>query len=221
MSLFDLRDVCIAIGSLATLDLPMVVDLIGIYVLKGPYCMLTKTNWFLQALLVIPRGSWGDVARRFTMIRWASMPLLDLRDVCIAIGSLATLDLPMVVDLIGIYVLKGPYCKWVYLVTLVMSLFDLRDVCIAIGSLATLDLPMVVDLIGIYVLKGPYCMLTKTNWFLQALLVIPRGSWGDVARRFTMIRWASPKLCFRSHNGCGPTASCIPEPLRVTQVLDS
>ncbi|KZV52393.1 hypothetical protein F511_33356 [Dorcoceras hygrometricum] len=28
-------------------------------------------DWFLQALSVIPRGSWGDVARRFTMIRWA------------------------------------------------------------------------------------------------------------------------------------------------------
>ncbi|KZV50354.1 hypothetical protein F511_10694 [Dorcoceras hygrometricum] len=102
-----------------------------------------------------------------------------------------------------------------------MSLFDLQDVCIVIGSLATLDLPMVVDLIGIYVLKGPYCTLTMTNWFLQALSVIPRGSWGDVARRFTMIRWASPKLRFRSHNGCEPTASCILEPLRVTQVLDS
>ncbi|KZV24478.1 triacylglycerol lipase [Dorcoceras hygrometricum] len=63
-----------------------------------------------------------------------------------------------------------------------MSLFDLQDVCIAIGSLATLDLPMVVDLIGIYGLKGPYCTLTTTNWFLQALSVIPRGSWGDVAR---------------------------------------
>ncbi|KZV36565.1 bromodomain and WD repeat-containing protein 1 [Dorcoceras hygrometricum] len=37
MSLFDLQDVRIAIGSLATLDLPMVVDLIGIYGLKGPY----------------------------------------------------------------------------------------------------------------------------------------------------------------------------------------
>ncbi|KZV50810.1 hypothetical protein F511_07208 [Dorcoceras hygrometricum] len=59
------------IGSIATLDLPMVVDLIGIYVLKGPYCTLTMTNWFLQALSVIPRGSWGDVTRRFTMIRWA------------------------------------------------------------------------------------------------------------------------------------------------------
>ncbi|KZV47440.1 hypothetical protein F511_32308 [Dorcoceras hygrometricum] len=64
-----------------------------------------------------------------------------------------------------------------------MSLFDLQDVCIAIGSLATLDLPMVVDLIGIYGLKGPYCTLTTTNWFLQALSVIPRGSWGDVSRR--------------------------------------
>ncbi|KZV39484.1 hypothetical protein F511_30287 [Dorcoceras hygrometricum] len=84
--------------------------------------------------------------------------------------------------------------KWVYLVTLTMSLFDLQDVCIAIGSLATLDLPMVVDLIGIYGLKGPYCTLTTTKWFLQALSVIPRGSWHDVARRFTMIRWASPKL---------------------------
>ncbi|KZV18817.1 acyl-CoA dehydrogenase-related protein [Dorcoceras hygrometricum] len=74
-----------------------------------------------------------------------------------------------------------------------MSLFDLQDVCIAIGSLATLDLPMIVDLIGIYVMKGPYCTLTTTNWFLQALSVIPSGSWRDVARRFTMIRWASPK----------------------------
>ncbi|KZV45149.1 hypothetical protein F511_22271 [Dorcoceras hygrometricum] len=84
--------------------------------------------------------------------------------------------------------------KWVCLVTLVMSLFDLQDVCIVIGSLATLDLPMVVDLIGIYELKGPYCTLTTTNWFLQALSEIPRGSWGDVARRFTMIHWASPKF---------------------------
>ncbi|KZV49335.1 TMV resistance protein N-like [Dorcoceras hygrometricum] len=73
--------------------------------------------------------------------------------------------------------------KCVYLVTLTMSLFDLQDVCIAIGSIATLDLPMVVDLIGIYGLKGTYCTLTTTNWFLQALSVIPRGSWGDVARR--------------------------------------
>ncbi|KZV57146.1 hypothetical protein F511_41963 [Dorcoceras hygrometricum] len=86
MSLFDLQDVCIVIGSLATLDLPMVVDLIGIYVLKGQYCTLTTTNWFLQALSVIPRGSWDDVARRFTMIRWANLlvqteiafPIVDL-----------------------------------------------------------------------------------------------------------------------------------------------
>ncbi|KZV25829.1 hypothetical protein F511_12236 [Dorcoceras hygrometricum] len=74
-----------------------------------------------------------------------------------------------------------------------MSLFDLQDVCIAIGSIATLDLPMVVDLIGIYGLNGPYCTLTTTNWFLQALSVIPRGPWGDVSRRFTMIRWANTK----------------------------
>ncbi|KZV33239.1 hypothetical protein F511_43500 [Dorcoceras hygrometricum] len=59
MSLFDLQDVRIAIGSIATLDLPMIVDLIGIYGLKGPYCTLTTTNWFLQALSV-----WGDVSRR-------------------------------------------------------------------------------------------------------------------------------------------------------------
>ncbi|KZT76117.1 plasma membrane ATPase 1-like [Dorcoceras hygrometricum] len=46
MSLFDLQDVCIAIGSIATLDLPMVVDLIGIYGLKGPYYTLTTIDWF-------------------------------------------------------------------------------------------------------------------------------------------------------------------------------
>ncbi|KZV57741.1 hypothetical protein F511_29517 [Dorcoceras hygrometricum] len=68
-----------------------------------------------------------------------------------------------------------------------------------IGSLATLDLPMVVDLIGIFELKGPYCILNMTDWFLQALSMIPMGSWGDVARRFTMIRWVSPKIWFRSH----------------------
>ncbi|KZV30807.1 hypothetical protein F511_30698 [Dorcoceras hygrometricum] len=56
---------------------------------------------------------------------------------------------------------------------------------------------MVVDLIGIYGLKGPYRTLTTTNWFLQALSVIPRGSWGDVARRFTMIRWADHCIQFR------------------------
>ncbi|KZV44598.1 transporter-related (ISS) [Dorcoceras hygrometricum] len=106
MSLFDLQDVCIAIGSIATLDLPMVVDLIGIYGLKGPYCTLTTTNWFLQALSVIPRESWGDVARRSYHDPMGKSGIVIL---CIAIGSIATLDLPMVVDLIGIYGLKGPY----------------------------------------------------------------------------------------------------------------
>ncbi|KZV31970.1 nucleoprotein TPR [Dorcoceras hygrometricum] len=80
-----------------------------------------------------------------------------------------------------------------------MSLFDLQDVCIAIGSIATLDLPMVVDLIGIYGLKGPYYTLTTTNWFSQALSVIPRGSWGDVARR-------------SYHDPMGKSGIVIPEP---------
>ncbi|KZV48692.1 hypothetical protein F511_16891 [Dorcoceras hygrometricum] len=81
-----------------------------------------------------------------------------------------------------------------------MSLFDLRDVCIVIRSLATLDVPMVVDLIGIYVLKGPYCTLTMTNWFLHALSVIPRGSWGDVSRHFTLIRWGYYDTHLNSQN---------------------
>ncbi|KZV26661.1 hypothetical protein F511_24015 [Dorcoceras hygrometricum] len=58
---------------------------------------------------------------------------------------------------------------------------------------------MVVDLIGIYGLKGPYCTLTTTNWFLQALSVIPRGSWGDVARR-------------SYHDPLGRSGIVIPEP---------
>ncbi|KZV38768.1 sphingoid long-chain bases kinase 2, mitochondrial [Dorcoceras hygrometricum] len=99
-----------------------------------------------------------------------------------------------------------------------MSLFDLQDVCIAIGSLATLDLPMVVDLIGIYVLKGPYCTLTTTNWFLKALSVIPRGSWGDVARRFTMIRWAnrSDQIIDRSYDEVTPPSWPPPLPIHNT-----
>ncbi|KZV13897.1 acyl-CoA dehydrogenase-related protein [Dorcoceras hygrometricum] len=91
-----------------------------------------------------------------------------------------------------------------------MSLFNLQDVCIAIGSLATLDLPMVVDLIGIYGLKGPYCTLTTTNWFLQELSVIPRGSWGDVARRFTMIRWTDSRF---PH---GYSAQCVEHEKRIS-----
>ncbi|KZV15804.1 hypothetical protein F511_02020 [Dorcoceras hygrometricum] len=63
---------------------------------------------------------------------------------------------------------------------------------------------MVVDLIGIYGLKGPYCTLTTTDWFLQALSVIPRGSWGDVARRFTMIRWAVQADWREIKSGRGP-----------------
>ncbi|KZV29867.1 hypothetical protein F511_41282 [Dorcoceras hygrometricum] len=111
--------------------------------------------------------------------------------------------------------------KCVYLVTLAMSLFDLQDVCIAIGSIATLYLPMVVDLIEIYGLKGPYCTLTTTNWFLQALSVIPRGSWGDVARRSYHDPMGKSGIVIPEPHWLWPTASCIPEPLRVTQVLDS
>ncbi|KZV42683.1 hypothetical protein F511_15890 [Dorcoceras hygrometricum] len=73
---------------------------------------------------------------------------------------------------------------------------DLQDVCMAIESLTTLDLPMVVDSIRIYELKGPYYTLTMIDWFLQALSVIPRGSWGVVARRFTMVRWIDQKNVF-------------------------
>ncbi|KZV41222.1 formin-like protein 20 [Dorcoceras hygrometricum] len=110
-----------------------------------------------------------------------------------------------------------------------MSLFDLQDVCIAIGSLETLDLPMVVDLIGIYVMKVPYCTLTTTNWFLQALSVIPRGSWGDVARRFTMIRWATPNSAAHSSpsltHAAGrrlapPCAAAVRRPLRDRTCFD-
>ncbi|KZV16901.1 hypothetical protein F511_35311 [Dorcoceras hygrometricum] len=58
MSLFDLQDVCIVIGSLATLDLPMIVDLIGIYVLKGPYCLLVQDDegTLLQVVDLIRRN---------------------------------------------------------------------------------------------------------------------------------------------------------------------
>ncbi|KZV48008.1 hypothetical protein F511_26885 [Dorcoceras hygrometricum] len=247
MSLFDLQDVCIAIGSIATLDLPMVVDMIGIYGLKGPYCMLTTTNWFLQELSVIPRGSWGDVAGRFTMIRWANEgavhPVVDLirrstaayllkcrfpcetgrsqaprrhqaavfcssvpEELCVTVEQVVDLCARDVIVQSAVVIVaqriestRSVLGKCVYLVTLAMSLFDLQDVCIAIGSIATLDLPMVVDLIGIYVLNGSYFTLTTINWFLRALSVIPRGSWGDVARR-------------SYHDPMGKSGIVIPEP---------
>ncbi|KZV21235.1 hypothetical protein F511_26817 [Dorcoceras hygrometricum] len=58
---------------------------------------------------------------------------------------------------------------------------------------------MIIDSIGIFELKGSYCTLTMTDWFLQALPVIPRGSWGDVARHFTMNRWCKPTKELRFH----------------------
>ncbi|KZV56618.1 hypothetical protein F511_42930 [Dorcoceras hygrometricum] len=60
MSLFDLQDVCIVIGSLATLDLPMVVDLIGIYVLKEPYSCAAPT---------LQTPSWPPRHRRTAAVR--------------------------------------------------------------------------------------------------------------------------------------------------------
>ncbi|KZV57749.1 Multidrug resistance protein ABC transporter family [Dorcoceras hygrometricum] len=224
-----------------------------------------------QELSVISRGSWGDVSRRFTMIRWivdrsydeatvigmnrmfiwtwarprpigpsTSRPPLHFHLTAAArrlapppavvrflrgwtCSDHVDVEVPFVTNSSALLVQTDEggvipvmdsdlviyrttlvqtfqvvtFCRVdkseVNLVTHAMLLFDLRDVCMVIGSLATLDLPMIVDMIGIYVMKGPYCTLIMTNWFLQALSVIPRGSWGDVARRFTMIRWASPK----------------------------
>ncbi|KZV32282.1 hypothetical protein F511_18461 [Dorcoceras hygrometricum] len=82
----------------------------------------------------------------------------------------------------------------------------------AIESLATLGLPMVVDSIGIFEFNGSYCTLTMTDWFLQALSVIPRRSWGDVARHFIMIRWCKPtkELRFRSWTGLGVAPAVQP-----------
>ncbi|KZV35858.1 hypothetical protein F511_37137 [Dorcoceras hygrometricum] len=34
----------------------------------------------------------------------------------------------------------------------------------------------------------------------EALSVICRGSWGDVPRRFAMVRWVDQKMCFLIHN---------------------
>ncbi|KZV44307.1 expansin 1 family protein [Dorcoceras hygrometricum] len=33
-----------------------------------------------------------------------------------------------------------------------------------------------------------------------ALSMIPRGSWGDVSRRFTMVKWVDQKICFLIDN---------------------
>ncbi|KZV55342.1 helicase domain-containing family protein [Dorcoceras hygrometricum] len=111
----------------------------------------------------------------------------------------------MVVDLIGIYGLKGPYC------TLTTTNWFLHPLSViprgSWGDVARRSYhdPMgksgivIVDLIGIYGLKGPYCTLTTTNWFLHPLSVIPRGSWGDVARR-------------SYHDPMGKSGIVIPEP---------
>ncbi|KZV56563.1 DNA-directed RNA polymerase V subunit 1 [Dorcoceras hygrometricum] len=76
---------------------------------------------------------------------------------------------------------------------------------------------MVVDLIGIYGLKGPYSTLTTTDWFLQALSVIPRGSWGDVARRFTMIRWIEKSRSFEAGRRPPQPPASVARPPRVSR----
>ncbi|KZV20557.1 acyl-CoA dehydrogenase-related protein [Dorcoceras hygrometricum] len=271
MSLFDLQDVCIAVRSLATLDLLMVVDLIGIYGLKGPYCtcdsrplpsspnaaaaaarcrrkfifgQLDEENPFVQnssVLLVQPDEGVSDLVVDRIGVTTAiyreepgscnsaappppppAVRRRRRRPPCAAAAasrcrrkfvsgqldeenpfmqnSSVLLVQPdegvsvLVVDRIGDYLPQSTEKSRVLVIPVGARHKCQQDVCMAIGSIATLDLPMVVDLIGIYGLKGSYCTLTTTNWFLQALSVIPRGSWGDVARRFTMIRWASLEL---------------------------
>ncbi|KZT76259.1 hypothetical protein F511_46711 [Dorcoceras hygrometricum] len=62
MSLFDLQDVCLAIGSIATLDLPMVVDLIGSLRQSGPR---PDPRLLRQAALVaLTRSARTDSPRR-------------------------------------------------------------------------------------------------------------------------------------------------------------
>ncbi|KZV54909.1 pyrophosphate--fructose 6-phosphate 1-phosphotransferase subunit beta-like [Dorcoceras hygrometricum] len=66
---------------------------------------------------------------------------------------------------------------------------------------------MIVDLIGIFELKGPYCMLTMNDWFLQTLSVIPSGTWDDVARLFTMIRWGPWDIHLKHTKSCSANFS--------------
>ncbi|KZV49856.1 hypothetical protein F511_17996 [Dorcoceras hygrometricum] len=67
--------------------------------------ILTTPNWCINVEL----EEFQPQYPRSKLIGQSSV-IGKLPDVCIAIGSLATLDLQMVVDLIGIYGLKGPYC---------------------------------------------------------------------------------------------------------------
>ncbi|KZV40814.1 hypothetical protein F511_19641 [Dorcoceras hygrometricum] len=70
MSLSDLQDVCIAIGSIATLDLPMVVDLIGIYGLKGPYSTLPLLSTHAAAAAALRRRRLAPPPPRVAGIRF-------------------------------------------------------------------------------------------------------------------------------------------------------
>ncbi|KZV28159.1 hypothetical protein F511_10173 [Dorcoceras hygrometricum] len=58
---------------------------------------------------------------------------------------------------------------------------------IQISPMALCDVVLVIALLPAF---SAFC----SDFSRDALSVIPTGSWGDVARRFTMIRWVSPKL---------------------------
>ncbi|KZV34279.1 hypothetical protein F511_35426 [Dorcoceras hygrometricum] len=176
----------------------MVVDLIGIYGLKGPYCTLTTTDWFLQALSVIPRGSWGDVARRFTMIHWASPEFIHTPP---PFSQKPPPPSPPRAAAAAVFARK-----------LVSGQLDVENpfVLISSGLLVQPDegvSDLVVDRIGV---TTAIYREEPVDWAVKmrirppeletsiydvkyhvslALSVIPRGSWGDVTRRFTMIRW--------------------------------
>ncbi|KZV30964.1 hypothetical protein F511_31141 [Dorcoceras hygrometricum] len=116
----------------------------------------------------------------------------------------------------------------IYRTTLVRT-FQVVTICRVdksedIGSLATLDLPMVVDLFGIYVLKGPYYTLTTTNWFLQALSVIPRGSWRDTHNLTLAPNLAAPSSPSLTHAAgrrlAPPCAAAVRRPLRDRTCFD-
>ncbi|KZV27670.1 hypothetical protein F511_11898 [Dorcoceras hygrometricum] len=146
----------------------------------------TLLRTFQVALSVIPRGSWGDVARRFTMIRWAAK-------------SAATLPSPLSITPPPP---PPPPCAAaaaaVFAGKLVSGQLDVENpfVLISSGLLVQPDegvSDLVVDRIG-------------------ALSVIPRGSWGDVARRFTMIRWAAatlPSPLSITPPPCAPAAAAV------------
>ncbi|KZV34389.1 hypothetical protein F511_33742 [Dorcoceras hygrometricum] len=90
-------DICygVVLEKRVAADCLLLISLIDWYESAGPYYTLTTTNWFLQELSVIPRGSWGDVARRFTMIRWF---LSDISDMLLRLFILKRIQIPVTVS---------------------------------------------------------------------------------------------------------------------------